>query len=151
MKLILAIVNNEDSALASAALTEAGFTVTRLSTTGGFLMVGNTTFLIGTEDEDTERAIDILKKHCKKKINVLSYIMISSIFNKKTSYPYILRIQRGFGVGSAGIVQYATRQQFLKGLTVRIYGIPSLQKQNMACYADDAWCRNGIYRRGFQE
>ena len=43
MKLILAIVNNDDSALASSALTEAGFVVTKLSTTGGFLMVGNTT------------------------------------------------------------------------------------------------------------
>ena len=64
MKLILAIVNNDDSALASSALTEAGFAVTRLSTTGGFLMVGNTTFLIGVEDDQTQSAIDILKKHC---------------------------------------------------------------------------------------
>ena len=48
MKLILAIVNNDDSAYASASLTEEGFFVTKLSTTGGFLMVGNTTFLIGT-------------------------------------------------------------------------------------------------------
>ena len=64
MKLIFAIVNNDDSALASSALTEAGFAVTRLSTTGGFLMVGNTTFLIGTEDEDAQKAIDILKAHC---------------------------------------------------------------------------------------
>lgn len=64
MKLILAIVNNDDSALASSALTEAGFSVTRLSTTGGFLMVGNTTFLIGVEDNETEHAIEILKKHC---------------------------------------------------------------------------------------
>lgn len=71
MKLILAIVNNDDSAYASAALTEEGFFVTKLSTTGGFLMVGNTTFLIGTQDEDTQRAIDILKKTCKtrKQIN----------------------------------------------------------------------------------
>lgn len=64
MKLILAIVNNDDSAKASSALTEAGFAVTRLSTTGGFLMVGNTTFLIGTEDKDAEKAIGILKQHC---------------------------------------------------------------------------------------
>ena len=71
MKLILAIVNNDDSARASSALTDAGFSVTRLSTTGGFLMVGNTTFLIGTQDEDTQRAIDILKRTCKtrKQIN----------------------------------------------------------------------------------
>lgn len=71
MKLILAIVNNDDSAYASAALTEEGFFVTKLSTTGGFLMVGNTTFLIGTDDDDAQKVIDILKQTCKtrKQIN----------------------------------------------------------------------------------
>lgn len=64
MKLVLAIVNNDDSARTSSALTEAGFAVTRLSTTGGFLMVGNTTFLIGTEDDRTREAIEILKEYC---------------------------------------------------------------------------------------
>lgn len=64
MKLILAIVNNDDSALASSALTEAGFSVTKLSTTGGFLMVGNTTLLIGTDEEHTAQAIEILKQYC---------------------------------------------------------------------------------------
>ena len=67
MKLILAIVNNDDSARASSALTGAGYSVTRLSTTGGFLMVGNTTFLIGTEDDRAQHAIDILKQHCKNR------------------------------------------------------------------------------------
>ena len=64
MKLILAIVNNDDSAIAAAALTEAGFFVTKLSTTGGFLMVGNTTLLIGTEDEKADEVKKILSKHC---------------------------------------------------------------------------------------
>lgn len=72
MKLILAIVNNDDSARASSALTDADFAVTRLSTTGGFLMVGNTTLLIGTEDKDASRAIDILKKHCITRKQVAS-------------------------------------------------------------------------------
>lgn len=72
MKLILAIVNNDDSAKASSALTDAGFAVTRLSTTGGFLMVGNTTFLVGTEDENCTKAIDILKKHCTSRKRVQS-------------------------------------------------------------------------------
>ena len=70
MKLILAIVNNDDSAKASSALTDAGFSVTRLSTTGGFLMVGNTTFLIGTSDEDCQKAVDILKKYCTSRRRV---------------------------------------------------------------------------------
>ena len=71
MKLIFAIVNNDDSAVASSALTEAGFSVTRLSTTGGFLMVGNTTLLIGTEDEKCADAIEILRHHCttRKRMN----------------------------------------------------------------------------------
>lgn len=64
MKLILAIVNNDDSALASCALTDAGFSVTRLSTTGGFLMVGNTTLLIGTDDDGVAQVLAILKQHC---------------------------------------------------------------------------------------
>jgi len=64
MKLILAIVNNDDSNRASAALVEEGFFVTKLSTTGGFLMAGNTTFLVGTEDKDVKKAVNTLKKHC---------------------------------------------------------------------------------------
>ena len=72
MKLILAIVNNDDSAKASSALTDAGFAVTRLSTTGGFLMVGNTTFLIGTEDAQAQKAIEILKQHCTTRKQVVS-------------------------------------------------------------------------------
>mgnify|MGYP001515448989 CR=1 FL=1 len=46
-KLIIAIVSNEDSTAASRALTKGGFSVTRLATTGGFLMAGNMTLLIG--------------------------------------------------------------------------------------------------------
>lgn len=65
MKLILAIVNNDDSAIAASALTEAGYFVTKLSTTGGFLMVGNTTLLIGTEDSETDHVIEVLSKYCK--------------------------------------------------------------------------------------
>ena len=62
MKLIIAIVNNDDSAVVSSSLTKEGFTVTKLSTTGGFLMVGNTTFLIGAEDDTVSKAKEIIKK-----------------------------------------------------------------------------------------
>lgn len=71
MKLILAIVNNDDSAVVSAALTKEGFFVTKLSTTGGFLMVGNTTLLVGTDDEKVSAVKEILHKYCptRKKVN----------------------------------------------------------------------------------
>jgi len=63
MKLVIAIVNNDDSAVVSSALTKEGFSVTRLSTTGGFLMVGNTTFLIGTEDDKVKMCKSIIQKY----------------------------------------------------------------------------------------
>lgn len=72
MKLVLAIVNNDDSALAASALTENGFSVTKLSTTGGFLMVGNTTLLIGTEDAAAPKVIEILKKYCTTRKHIPS-------------------------------------------------------------------------------
>ena len=61
MKLVLAIVNNDDSAIVSSALTHEGFFVTKLSTTGGFLMVGNTTLLIGTEDDKVDDIYEYFK------------------------------------------------------------------------------------------
>lgn len=65
MKLVIAIVNNDDSAVVASALTKENFIVTKLSTTGGFLMVGNTTFLIGTEDKDVGKVKDIIGKYSK--------------------------------------------------------------------------------------
>ena len=59
-KLVLAIINNDDSAIATSALNAEGFFVTRLSTTGGFLTVGNTTLLIGK----VERIKEILSRTC---------------------------------------------------------------------------------------
>ncbi len=65
MKLVIAIVNNDDSAVVASALTKENFIVTKLSTTGGFLMVGNTTFLIGTEDKDVDRVKEIISRFSK--------------------------------------------------------------------------------------
>jgi len=63
MKLILAIVNNDDSEVVSATLTRENYSVTKLSTTGGFLMIGNTTLLIGAEDDKVARAKEIIREY----------------------------------------------------------------------------------------
>ncbi|MBQ9914625.1 MAG: cyclic-di-AMP receptor, partial [Clostridia bacterium] len=52
MKLVFAIVNNEDGNLVLRELTKAGFSVTKMASTGGFLRSGNTTLLVGTEAEN---------------------------------------------------------------------------------------------------
>jgi uncharacterized protein YaaQ len=70
MKMILAIVNNDDSAAVSSELTKAGFSVTKLATTGGFLLAGNTTFLIGIEDEKVDEVIDIIHKKSRQRMEI---------------------------------------------------------------------------------
>ena len=67
MKLIYAIVNNDDSHSVLNALTKAGFFVTKLASTGGFLMSGNTTFLICAEDEKVEEIIQIISSRSKRR------------------------------------------------------------------------------------
>ena len=67
MKLIYAIISSDDSSIVSSALSKAGFFSTKLASTGGFLMSGNTTFICATEDEKVQEAIDIIKKHSKKR------------------------------------------------------------------------------------
>lgn len=68
MKLILSIVGHDDSHAVIRKLTHEGFSVTKLATTGGFLMAGNTTILIGAEDDKIEEAISIIKEtsHSRK-------------------------------------------------------------------------------------
>ena len=71
MKLIMAIVSNDDSAKVQSALTKAKFQVTKLATTGGFLMAGNTTFICGTEDEKVDEVIDLISQHSMKRTQMV--------------------------------------------------------------------------------
>ncbi len=71
MKLIFAIVSNDDSSKVSKELTKNRFSVTRLATTGGFLMAGNTTFLIGTEDDKVDEVISIIGTHSKRRTQMV--------------------------------------------------------------------------------
>ncbi|HIR57640.1 MAG TPA: cyclic-di-AMP receptor [Candidatus Gallacutalibacter pullicola] len=71
MKLVLAIVSNDDSSAVSSALTKQGFSVTKLATTGGFLMAGNTTFICGVADEKVDTVIEIIAKHSSRRTQVV--------------------------------------------------------------------------------
>jgi uncharacterized protein YaaQ len=71
MKLILAIVNNDDAHSVSTSLSREGFSVTKISSTGGFLLSGNSTFLMGVEDASIDRAMEIIAQNCKKREQVV--------------------------------------------------------------------------------
>ena len=71
MKLVTAIVNKEDSKAVCNELIKAKFYVTRLATTGGFLMAGNMTLMIGTEDERVDECIACISKCCKQRTEIV--------------------------------------------------------------------------------
>ena len=71
MKLIIAVVSNDDSHSLSNALTKENFAVTKLATTGGFLKIGNTTMLIGTEEDRVEKCIEIIKEESKQRTELV--------------------------------------------------------------------------------
>lgn len=68
MKLVVAIVNYNDTNKVLNELSKHQFGVTKLSTTGGFLRNGNRTLLIGVEDDKVSEVIEIIKSksHSRK-------------------------------------------------------------------------------------
>lgn len=66
MKLIIAIIKDEDNDGVSNALTDQDFRVTFIASTGGFLRSGRSTLLVGVDDNQVKTAIDIIRENCKK-------------------------------------------------------------------------------------
>ncbi len=70
MKLVIAIVQDEDSGRLVDELMKNEFGVTKLASTGGFLKSGNTTLIAGVEKEKVDDVIEIIKKTCKPRKRV---------------------------------------------------------------------------------
>lgn len=72
MKLIFAIMSDDDAKVVTSKLTKEHYQVTKLSSTGGFLRVGNTTLLIGTEPDKIDRVVEIIKKYSSERKEIVS-------------------------------------------------------------------------------
>lgn len=94
MKLLVAVVQDQDSYSLRNALVKEGFRATKLASTGGFLKAGNTTFLIGVEDDKVERVMQIISKNCEAREQMIS--PVSPIGGNTESYlPYPIEVQVG--------------------------------------------------------
>ncbi len=107
MKLVLAIVNNDDSAKVTASLTGEGFIVTKLSTTGGFLMAGNTTLLIGAQENEVGKIKEIISEH--------SYTRVKNV-------PTDASLGRGLGAADVKVTAN------VKGATIFVIDVESFEK-----------------------
>lgn len=67
MKLVIAIVQDEDTSRLVNQLMKNGYGVTKLATTGGFLRAGNTTLLIGVNDDRLQCVMNIIEQVCKSR------------------------------------------------------------------------------------
>jgi uncharacterized protein YaaQ len=65
MKLILAILAADAVEPVSRALVDAHISVTQISSVGGFLRRGNSTLMIGVEDDQLQHALGIVREACR--------------------------------------------------------------------------------------
>ena len=72
MKLITAIVSKKDTNEVCKALSEAGFYFTKMASTGGFLTAGNTTLMIGTENDKVAQVLDVIRTNCSRRVEKIS-------------------------------------------------------------------------------
>ena len=79
MKLILAIVSNDDASILMKELVKSKFSVTKLASSGGLLRKGNTTLMIGSKDDDVDKVVDVITKFSKTRNELVPSSVISDI------------------------------------------------------------------------
>lgn len=93
MKLIICIVQDQDAGTLIDELTEQEYRVTKLSSTGGFLKAGNTTLLIGVEDNQTDSVLEIIEDNCKTREMTTSLMTVT--MPGDTYIPFPLEVKVG--------------------------------------------------------
>lgn len=93
MKLVVAIVQDQDASSLIVDLTDKEFRVTKLASTGGFLKAGNTTLLIGVDDNLVEDVIKIVEENCKTREITTSLLTVT--MPGDTYIPYPLEVKVG--------------------------------------------------------
>ena len=72
MKLVVAIVHNEDAGVLVDALLEREYRATRLHSSGGFLKQSNATIIVGVEDERVEEVLSIVRDNCNARTQIVN-------------------------------------------------------------------------------
>lgn len=94
MRLILAVVQDKDSHRLSNQLVKRGFRATKLASTGGFLKAGNTTFLIGVEEDKVDDVLAVIKDSCKSREQTIT-AMNPALSGVETFAPFPMTVQVG--------------------------------------------------------
>jgi uncharacterized protein YaaQ len=71
MKLIAAMVQDQDADEVLGALMETGCRATKIHTTGGFLRGSNNMILIGVEPNRVDQVLEVIRKHCHSRTQMV--------------------------------------------------------------------------------
>jgi uncharacterized protein YaaQ len=72
MRLVISVVQDQDVNRLLSALMEHGYSATKLASTGGFLKQGNTTLLVGVEDNQVSEVTEIIKETCHSRKQLIA-------------------------------------------------------------------------------
>jgi uncharacterized protein YaaQ len=72
MKLVVAVVHNEDAGVLVDALLEHEYRATRLHSSGGFLKQGNATVIVGVEDDQVDAVMAIVRENCNARTQIVN-------------------------------------------------------------------------------
>jgi uncharacterized protein YaaQ len=64
MKMIVAILKDEDTEPVTQALVDLGLCVSQIASTGGFLRQGRSTLMVGVKSAEVDQAIELINEHC---------------------------------------------------------------------------------------
>ena len=96
MKLVLAIVQDDDAIDLIEELTDKDYRVTKLATTGGFLKSGNTTLMIGVEEKEVKNLINFIEDVCKRRKEMVPTSTPNTIGTNSGMYvPYPIEVEVG--------------------------------------------------------
>ena len=72
MKLVVAIVHNEDAGSLVDGLLEREYRATRLHSSGGFLKQSNATIIVGVEEPQIEEVLAIIRRTCTARTQIVN-------------------------------------------------------------------------------
>ena len=72
MKLVVAIIHNEDAGALVDALLEGEHRATRLHSSGGFLKQSNATIVVGADDDKVDAVLEIIRANCTSRTQVVN-------------------------------------------------------------------------------
>jgi len=93
-KLIMAMIHDEDAFQVIDALSEEGFRVTKLASTGGFLRAGNTTLICGVESNRLDELVRLIEKKCKSRKQITS-VNSTHLSTAENYVPYPVEVTVG--------------------------------------------------------